>query len=124
MMRLSPKQREALTRLREKDGSAYGMKVSLATLEALSLIGLVRAIGHGHMAFPRSGTWRITDDGKAAIFKLSETDMQTCTYSRADLRLLMMNDAGIGADEIESEEWAADGSLTFVLKHVEDEIPD
>ena len=50
--------------------------------------------------------------------------MQTCTYSRDDLRLLMMNDAGIGAEEIESEEWGADGSLTFTLKHVEDEVPE
>lgn len=72
-MKLSAKQRETLTLLREKDESAYGMRVSLATLEALSRTGLVRAIGHGHMAFPRNGTWRITDAGKAAIFKLPET---------------------------------------------------
>ena len=72
-MRLSPRQREALTKLREKDGSAYGMKVSLATLVALSRAGLVHAIGHGHMAFPRTGQWRITDAGKAASFKLPET---------------------------------------------------
>lgn len=72
-MKLSAKQREALTKLREKDGSAYGMKVSLATLEALSRMALVRAVGMGHMAFPRNGNWRITDAGKAAIFKLPET---------------------------------------------------
>lgn len=43
--------------------------------------------------------------------------MQTITYSRADLRSLMMNDAGISEDEIHSEYWDdEDGSLTFDLK--------
>ena len=71
-MKLSTKQREVLTMLREKDGSAYSMSVSLATLEALSRMALVRAVGLGHMAFPRNGMWKITDAGKAAIFKSPE----------------------------------------------------
>lgn len=72
-MKLSPKQSETLKKLREKDGSAYSLRSRLTTLEALSRMGLVRAVGLGHIALPSNGRWRITDAGKAAIFSLSET---------------------------------------------------
>jgi hypothetical protein len=56
------------------NGSAYGMKVTSRTLESLSGLGMIQAIGSGHVAFPRNAMWRITDAGKAAIFKLPKTE--------------------------------------------------
>lgn len=72
-MKLSAKQMEVLAKLRLKDGSSYSLGARLNTLEALNRLGLVSVIGQGHIAFPTSGQWRITDAGKAAIFKLPET---------------------------------------------------
>jgi hypothetical protein len=66
-MKLTKRQIEAMTKLAVESGSAYGMRVSLGTLRALSEKQLVTPVGHGHMAFPRNGTWKITSAGRAAL---------------------------------------------------------
>lgn len=68
MKKLTPKQREVLEKLSNtQSDSAYGMRVSLGTLESLASRRCVMAIGNGHMAFPRSGQWQITALGRAAL---------------------------------------------------------
>lgn len=66
-VKLTTLQRRALHWLAVEPGSAYGMQISLGTLDALSDRGLASPVGHGHMAFPRNGTWKITEAGRAAI---------------------------------------------------------
>jgi hypothetical protein len=57
---LSPKMREALAVVTNEWQSAYGLRLSMATLEALRSRGLVeRAGGLGSMYSPRTATkWR------------------------------------------------------------------
>lgn len=66
-MKLTPTQRKALAGLKDESSSAFSLRVSLTTLEALQSKGLVRAIGLGHMAMPRSAAWQITQAGLAAL---------------------------------------------------------
>jgi hypothetical protein len=66
-MKLTKRQIEALTKLSAEPGSAYGMRVSLGTLSALSDKQLITPTGLGHMAFPRTATWKITQAGRDAL---------------------------------------------------------
>lgn len=69
-MKLSPKQMEAVTKLSTvPKESAYGLRVSLGTLNSLEARGLVKAQhGVGSIAFPHTSImWRLTDAGRAAI---------------------------------------------------------
>ena len=65
-MKLTPIQRKALSKLRDGDKSAYGLRVSLSTLQTLQSKGLVRAVGVGHTAMPTSAQWQITEAGRTA----------------------------------------------------------
>jgi hypothetical protein len=49
--------------------SAYGLRVSMGTLNALEARGLVRSVrGVGSIAFPHTSImWRLTDAGRAAL---------------------------------------------------------
>ena len=70
--KLSPTMQAALAKLAKvKTGDAYTLRVSVSTLEALSKRGFCTPFGSGHIAFPKSGLWQITEAGKAAAAKVS-----------------------------------------------------
>lgn len=76
-MKITAIQRAALSHMASAprgEGSAYGLKVAtglrvtVGTMNALSLKGFVRSDGKpGHMAFPQNATFIITDAGRAAL---------------------------------------------------------
>jgi hypothetical protein len=66
-MKMTARQKAILDQLSKSDGSAYSLGTSLTIIEALSRRGFVCPVGHGHYAFPRSGMWRITKNGRAAL---------------------------------------------------------
>jgi hypothetical protein len=72
MVKLSKAQRIALEKLRDEGERCAYPGISLGTLNSLSLKGLVSAKrGLGSIAMPHTSIrWKITDSGKAAIFKL------------------------------------------------------
>ena len=75
MLRISPAQLEALDRLSRItdpfDGSAYSLRTSIATLDALANKGLVRCTTRGHLGTtfsPRASIlYEITDAGREAL---------------------------------------------------------
>lgn len=73
MTPLSPKMHEALVALsRQPDGraSAYGLRVSMATMEGLHNRRLIkRHCISGWMFSPRTCSWQITDAGREIVAK-------------------------------------------------------
>lgn len=72
-MALTARMTEALLRMEERGGtgSAYALRVSLATMDALSLRGLIRPHATiGWIFSPRTCDWRITEDGKRVAANL------------------------------------------------------
>ncbi len=73
MGELTKPQVKALEWLKSGPGSAYGMQVSLNTLNALALKGLVIFPSQlGAIAFPRSARWLITEAGRRALLRAKE----------------------------------------------------
>lgn len=79
---MTEKQRAALAFIAGQVGgrtSAYNLKIkrmgNLTTLRQLSALGMVRAIGQGHSAFPQSGEWMITEKGRAHVAAMREAGL-------------------------------------------------
>lgn len=71
--KLTDRQRAALLHIADSprgEATGYDLKVkgvgNLATLYQLAKRHLVAPIGHGHIAFPASATWQITNRGREA----------------------------------------------------------
>jgi hypothetical protein len=65
--KLTKRQLDALEKLAIEPASAYSVKTTMNTIRALSRLGMIVAIGMGHMAFPRNAGWKITNAGIAAL---------------------------------------------------------
>ncbi|MGI4945243.1 MAG: hypothetical protein ACRYHQ_32555 [Janthinobacterium lividum] len=66
--KLSPKMVDALAKIVAAggSGSAYGLRISLGTMQALRSRGMLNPVGRGHGFCPTTGEWRVTAAGRNA----------------------------------------------------------